>query len=454
MKKLLFLSFATMLIISSCQNNGNGQLTGVQNRERFSQPDPYEMAYVPMGSYVMGAGDQDITYAQLNAPRTITISAFWMDEAEITNNKYRQFVYWVRDSIARRLAGDIRPDDFLVSENTKTGETFDPPYLNWETKLNWKDPDLIETLDQMYVPEHERYFRKKDIDARKLFYEYYYVDLQEAAKKDGEGGQHDSKNAAFANRTQGLKDRSVFVHKETINVYPDTLCWISDYAYSYNEPKAKEYFSHPAFDHYPVVGVNWRQANAFCIWRTRLLEGAKTKRKTAEPSEFRLPTEAEWEWAARGGNSRSPYPWGGPYTTNDRGCYLANFKPLRGDYAADGGAFPLVVGHYPANDFGLYDMAGNVSEWCRDAYDESVSSYAWDMNPSYIYNAKDDDPISLKRKVIRGGSWKDISYYCQVTTRHYEYQDTAKCYIGFRCVQDFMGRQRNDNPSKASRIYN
>jgi len=452
MKKLLLFSLVALVLVS-CRNTGNGELIGVQNRERFYQPDPFGMTYVPMGAYTMGPGDQDVPYAHLNTPRTITVKAFWMDETEITNNEYRQFVYWVRDSIARRILGDVNAEDFLISENKKTGESYDPPFLNWETEIDWQAEEYRDQLESMYLPEHERYFRKKEIDTRKLFYEYYFIDLKAASRKDYTG-QTDSKNAGFANRPQGMKDRSVYIRKETINVYPDTLAWLHDYAYSYNDPMVERYFWHPVYDNYPVVGVNWKQANAFCIWRTRLMESYLAKKNNASPSEFRLPTEAEWEWAARGGNSFSPYPWGGPYTRNDKGCFLANFKPLRGNYIDDGGATPVIVAHYPANDFGLYDMAGNVSEWCSDAWDESSSNFTWDMNPTYQYNAKEDDPPALKRKVVRGGSWKDISYYIQVASRAYEYQDSSKCYIGFRCVQDFMGRQKDDNPSRASRIYN
>ena len=76
------------------------------------------------------------------------------------------------------------------------------------------------------------------------------------------------------------------------------------------------------------------------------------------------------------------------------------------------------------------------------------------MNPNYTYNAKEDDPPAMKRKVIRGGSWKDIAYYMQVSTRDYEYQDTAKSYIGFRCILPYLGRNKDDNPSRASRVYN
>ncbi len=451
MKKLLCISLVALLF-ASCRNTGNGELIGVQNRERFYQPDPFGMTYVPMGSYTMGSGDQDVPYAHINNPRTITVTAFYMDATEITNNEYRQFVDWVKDSIARTMLGAINAEQFLISENKKTGEVYDPPYLNWETEIKWNAEENRDALEPMFLPINDRYYRKKEIDTRNLFYEYYYIDLQAASRKDyTQPGA--SKDASFANRPQSKK-RYDFIRKEVISVYPDTLSWIHDYAYSYNDPVTQRYFWHPAYDNYPVVGVNWKQATAFCIWRSRLLETFLGKKKTSIANEFRLPTEAEWEWAARGGNTFSPYPWGGPYTRNDKGCFLANFKPLRGNYADDGGARSVIVAHYPANDFGLYDMSGNVAEWCADAYNESAAQFTWDMNPTYLYNAKEDDVPLLKQKVIRGGSWKDIAYYIQVSTRAYEYQDSSKCYIGFRCVQDFMGRQKDDNPARASRIYN
>ncbi len=452
MKKTLLISLIALLL-ASCKNNGNGELVGVAGRRSFYQPDPYGMVSIPTGSYTMGVGDEDIEYSHLNPARTITISPFFMDETEITNNEYRQFVFWVRDSITRKLLGQMKPE-FLIKNNKKTGEVYDQPVINWDTKINGKDPNLKKSLEPMYLPKNERYFGKKEIDTRKLFYEYYFVDLIAAAKKSYTGA-YESKYAGFANRPQGMKDRSVYVHKDVINVYPDTLCWLHDYAYSYNEPIAQRYFWHPSYDNYPVVGVNWKQATAFCIWRTRLYESHITSKRIAMPSEFRLPSEAEWEWAAKGGNSLSAYPWGGPYTTTDKGCYLANFKPLRGNYTVDGFARTAIVGHYPANDFGLYDMAGNVAEWCADAWDESASQFTWDMNPGYQFNAKESDKPNFKRKVIRGGSWKDIAYYIRTSTRSYEYQDSAKSYIGFRCVQDVMGQHKKESKSgKSSRVYN
>lgn len=249
-----------------------------------------------------------------------------------------------------------------------------------------------------------------------------------------------------------VTDRSSFIMKDVINVYPDTLCWIRDFTYSYNEPLANMYFWHPAYDHYPVVGVSWKQARAFSIWRTQLKNSFLMQVAEAVVQDYRLPTESEWEYAARGGLDLQMYPWGGYYTRNYTGCFIANFKPLRGNYVDDGGIQTLIVGSYDPNEFGLYDMAGNVSEWTSNAFDESAYNFTHDLNPDYRYTAKPDDPPALKRKVIRGGSWKDISYYIQVSSRTYEYQDTAKSYIGFRCVREFLGRDKYDG-GEYSQIY-
>ena len=158
MKKLL-IYFALLVFLGSCKNSGSGELTGVPDRPRYYQPDPFGMVYIPMGSYTMGLGDENITYAQLNNPRTVSVQAFYMDQTEITNNEYRQFVYWVRDSIARRILGEIQPDLYLISENTQTGETYDPPYLNWETRLEWSSDqqDVRDALNTMYLQESERF---------------------------------------------------------------------------------------------------------------------------------------------------------------------------------------------------------------------------------------------------------------------------------------------------------
>lgn len=427
MKNILF--FLLLLgILSSCGNSGNGYLTGVEGRKNWYQEDPYGMVYIPMGSFTMGPSDQDVPYALTAQSKTVSIQAFYMDQTEITNNEYRQFVYWVRDSIARRIIAEEN-EDFII-EADRYGNEYPEPILDWSQRLKYNNRDYMEALEEMYLPENERFYGRKEFDTRKFMYDFWWIDYQAAAKR--------------SNRPQGLNDRSVFIRKETINVYPDTLAWIHDFTYSYNEPLTNMYFWHPGYDDYPVVGVSWKQARAFCIWRTNLRNGYLFTNGGVYEQNYRLPTESEWEYAARGGLDLSPYPWGGPYIRNAVGCFLANFKPMRGNYVDDGGLQTLRADSYNPNNYGLYCMAGNVAEWTSNAFDESAYNFAHDMNMDYTYEAKSDDPIAKKRKVLRGGSWKDISYYLQNGTRSFEYQDTAKCYIGFRCVVSYIGRDKND----------
>lgn len=478
MKKLLYFVFA-LIVLSSCKNSGNGELTGVSNRPSFYQPDPYGMTFIPIGSFTMGASDQDVPYAQIHHPKTVSVGSFYMDETEITNNEYRQFVYWVRDSLAHTILGrqqSSSPDlgEHFVSDKSgapiEYGTDIKYYRINWKEKIDWKGEKYLSKnqgatypLDSLFLPEEERFFRRKEIDTRKLFYRYYWVDLPKAARPENRYQFAKNQNGdVTGDVTQGKYNaeiekegnRRAFVKEEIINVYPDTLAWISDFTYSYNEPMAKTYFWHPAYDNYPVVGVNWKQASAFCVWRTEYMNSFLTGQKNETlVNDFRLPTETEWEWAARGGNELNPYPNGGPYIRNQKGCFLANFKPSRGNYVADGGLHTVIVAHYPPNDFGLYDMSGNVAEWTNSAFDEASYNFTWDLNASYTYNANNNDAAVMKRKVTRGGSWKDINYYLQVSTRSYEYQDSAKCYIGFRCVQSYLGRNKDDVPGKSSEIY-
>lgn len=445
MKKLFSLGFAMALfIISSCSSGSkSGELEGVQGRPKATgEADPFGMVFIPQGSYNMGGNDQDVAWAQTSVTKTVTVDPFWMDETEITNNEYRQFVFWVRDSIMRKMLGDQIPDDYLISQD-RDGNPIDPPMINWETKIDTRDEEVNQVLSDLYLNQQERFYNKKEIDTRKLMYEYFWIDLKQAAKKSNRYNFDTKKYEGFIVNNQGekveIKDRSSFVIRDVVNVYPDTLVWIADFTYSFNEPYTTMYFWHPSYDNYPAVGVSWKQASAFCIWRSMLLNASLRAGGNPGVHDYRLPLESEWEYAARGGLDNSMYPWGGYYTRNKDGCFLANFKPLRGNYADDGGVTTVKVGTYQPNEYGLYDMAGNVSEWTSSAYDESSYMFTHDLNPDYRYNARPDDPPVMKRKVVRGGSWKDIGYFMQNATRSYEYQDTSKSYIGFRCVRPVMG---------------
>ncbi len=650
--KRIFVFVLVGLFFASC-DPVDGNLVGVKGRDTF-YPDilgpgkvPYGMVYIPSGAYQAGQNDKDIMGLHTTRNRTVSVQAFYMDASEISNNEYRQFVHWVKDSIAReklyrRMSAEDAeqwvnvPDDFFkepyrtimdkgsdiqggnnpfdpflsdkseeldlaflaltgydgikptvfsniagklgikwkskarkdidvtlnatevanifysYSKNVKKGDlSTDAPkdfddkllkenggrienrkyfQLNWETPVDYTDPETLFLLSDMYVSKDEQFFNNKQIDTRLLYYDYVWIDYKEAAKRgkvktsrnayngtlstldpsnpnsksrrdplskdDKNNGLHrstltddgsqvlydgtvspldtssikipkdDKENILVDedflinpgqdldlgytnskgqhNAIRGHSDRSRYIIKERINVYPDTLCWVRDYTYSYHDPMAENYFWHTAYDNYPVVGVTWCQAKAFSVWRTQLYHSWLLANGDLYVNDFRLPSEVEWERAARGDLELSQYPWGGPYIRNANGCFLANFKPMRGRYFEDGGFHTVKVYSYNPNAFGLYCMAGNVAEWCNTAFDESAYEFTHDMNSEYTYDAKDADHPVKKRKVIRGGSWKDIGYYLQNSTRTFEYQDTAKCYIGFRNVMTHLGRGGKD----------
>jgi len=432
MKKIILLS-SIVALLSACGSSGNGELIGTQNRQIWNPTDPYGMVFIPQGSFNMGPSDQDVPFANVTASKTISVGAFYMDETEITNNEYRQFTNWVRDSILRTYLMEYDEEKYAIVPDYDLNPN-GIPRINWDVKIRMDDQEVRDVLEEeMYLPENERLDGRKEFDTRKYVYKYQVLDVQAASNK--------SKREDDAT---GKRDRSEFLSEVEVSIFPDTLTWIHDYAYSFNDPFTKNYFFHPAFDNYPVVGINWKQATAFTKWRSKMMNAFLRKIKKPVLPEFRLPTESEWEYASRGGLDFSPYPWGGPYTRNIKGCFLANFKPLRGNYVADGGLKTMKTASYNPNGFGLYDMAGNVAEWTSNAYDESALSYSHDMNMDYHYNASEDDNSVLKRKSIRGGSWKDIAYFIQTSTRTFEYQDTAKSYIGFRCAVDFLGRDKKD----------
>ncbi|MFV0554863.1 MAG: SUMF1/EgtB/PvdO family nonheme iron enzyme [Mangrovibacterium sp.] len=449
MKQRLLYYILVLFACASCVGKSSNLANSIfdSGASPFYEQIPYGMSYVPRGSFTLGSNDE---VAQSHTPqKRVSIEAFWMDETEITNNEYRQYVYWVRDSIFRKAIGEQIPG-YLITEEKKTKEPLDNPRIDWSVKINMKDKDVQMALEDYFFSDDSRVGFRKSLDIHQLIYTYEYVDYSQAAKKTNsynydkdayEGELLDPKGKKVK-----INKRSDFMFRETSPVYPDTLVWVRDYTYSYNEPMMRAYFWHPSFDNYPVVGVTWLQATAFCHWRTRFFNDYQTANKGVENHDYRLPTEAEWEYAARAGKTRTLYPWGSYYVGTQIGCYMANFKPRRGNYVADSrwGATTVPVASYGANDYRLFDMAGNVAEWTSTAFDESSYEFMSDFNPQYQYNALPNDPPVLKRKVIRGGSWKDVSYFIRNGTRTFEYQDTATCAIGFRCVKTSFMNEFNE----------
>lgn len=227
--------------------------------------------------------------------------------------------------------------------------------------------------------------------------------------------------------------------------YPDTTVWVRDFAHHMGDPVQDYYYWHPGYDKYPVVGINWNAATFFATWRTAYLNEYRKSIGEFPMPDFRLPSEAEWEYASRGGRDMVKYPWGNPYIRNAKGCMLANFKPGRGNFYDDGFAYSAPVQEYFPNDFGLFDMAGNVSEWCLDDFNPAAVPTVWDLNPQYIDDRTNPESKRFNakippKKVIRGGSWKDVAYYLETGTRSYEYRDSVRAYIGFRCALTHLGR--------------
>jgi gliding motility-associated lipoprotein GldJ len=432
----------------------NGGFEVVPYEEQETGPG---LILVQGGTFAMGRTEQDVTVEWNNIPRRVTVSSFYMDETEVANIHYLEYLYWVS-----RVFGADYPE----------------------------------------------------------------------------------------------------VYKHAL---PDSLVWRDQL--SFNEPMIKYYLRHPSFQYYPVVGVNWLQANDFCAWRTdRVNEqiliregilrvnpnqinednfntdaylagqyeglvksllpdlnpnsGSSGDRKVRMEDgiflpEYRLPTEAEWEYAALAyiGNTvfervteRKLYPWNGHVVRNGdakfQGDMMANFKRGRGDnmgvagYLNDNADRPAPVKAYWPNDYGLYNMAGNVSEWVADVFRPLTPEDETDFNPyrgnvfqtqirdeegniaekdslgritmrnvteeeaadRRNYNRSDnisyldgDEPDYIKydagnttlvddhARVYKGGSWKDRAYWMSPGARRYLDEKHSTDYIGFRCAMVRVG---------------
>ena len=452
MKIFKVLSIFVLAVGLSACNKPIGELVGASAFGPAADVEPYGMVFMRKGAFLMGANEQSAIFSQPDNNVMVTVHAFWMDKTEITNNEYRQFVHWVRDSIAYMLLIDEEAADSEYALPAKSESDDENVRINWSKKIPWSkrlvpEEPIAEALAPLFYDGGYGSLR-----TNLLRYNYTWTNIDEAVGvknrfdvttgryPDGATVRVDSfwvedDMIQSTTITRPLREPRDLLTNTIICVYPDTAVWARDFEYAYNDPLLYGYFSMPGYAEYPVVGVTWEQATAFCHWRTQLLRD----RGRQIAHQYRLPTEAEWEYAARGGRRASMYPWGDKYARDTEGCFMANFKPYRGSYHDDTGTATMAVGQFEPNDFGLFDMAGNVAEWTASSYSSVSNTRIHDLNPEYPYMARKDDPDVLKRKVVKGGSWKDISYYLQCGVRTYEYQYEARSYIGFRCVRSVIG---------------
>lgn len=454
-----------LLGVTACNTYDNGELVGVRGSS-WNEPNPYGMVLIHQGSFELGQSEPDSIWGTEIPSKSVSVGSFWMDETEITNSQYKQFIQWVCDSIIREKLADPAyggNDEYKITED-RMGEPV-KPHLNWKLPIPDRRRATEEELSALnYLTQIDPISGNKQLITELITYTYEWYDYESAAKRENQLNPSKrvrntdadlqalpqvfiSKDTAYIDEngkivretiTRPLSSRYDFLNTYIVEIYPDTTVWVNDFENSYNIPYLKNYFSHPGYSAHPVVGVSWEQAKAFCVWRTNYLNNV-LRARGQEVLEYRLPTEAEWEYAARGKKRETRFPWKGRHVDTEKGCYYANFKPEQGNYTKDGSLIPAKVASFPANEYGLYDMAGNVSEWTSTAWSASSYEEMNDLNPEYRIDFHKNEPYLTQRKVVRGGSWKDAAPFIQVNARTYEYQNEARSYIGFRCVRSQMG---------------
>ncbi|WP_188598572.1 type IX secretion system lipoprotein PorK/GldK [Polaribacter pacificus] len=443
MKNLVLVALMST-ILYSCGSNDRGELTGVSTKAKWYAEKPLGMVLIPEGAVSVEVKDPIDNSVKV---QTKSVSAFYMDETEITNRQYKQFIEWVKDSVVRSKLAEQAEIAELLSDNPNPSKNRRGIYRYAYLKKKESKKRKLSVYDQ-YM--YENYYFLDDLEEAKelnwnvpiiwnpqSFPDVDYVEVMDSLylrKEQTEKGirRFDPSKLNYRYKTRDDQKKTI---EKVLNIYPDTAVWVKDFTDSRNEPMRKNYFSHPAFLDYPVVGVTWEQAIAFCNWRTRyknqfLEESTKSKRFNIAP--FRLPTEAEWELAAKGGKDVTvKYSWGTNSLVTDKGCFLANFKPKEGNYTEDRGLYTVLAKHYAPNDYGLYNMSGNVAEWTSSSY-----NLVKDVNVSSVNPFKNDK--STSSKITKGGSWKDVDYFLEIGSRDFENKDTPRSYIGFRTVRDYI----------------
>jgi len=396
---------AVIASFAACKSNNFYKAPKVSAFRGGELPAPPGMVYVPSGTILYKS-----SLDSGNVGKNISLSAFFIDETEVTNKQYRAFVNWVADSVA--VTDYLNDDQYFLDV---TGEEIGERQINWDRvkKVSplWRsnDPSIQERLAPMIVMKGSRRALNEDV----VKYRFSYL------------------------KSQGNLEKEYVT--DTVSVMPIEDIWSKDFPNSQLVSMDANYFTHESFDYYPVVGVTWRQARAYTDWRGKELMANLMKNSYLSGYQltFSLPTEAQWQYAAEGKLDPRDTIAGTRMTIDGEGGkkkLAVNYKQGEGTYSRDGATFTVPVKSYTPNAFGIYNMAGNVAEWTLDAYSPSAIAFVNDLNPVLLFDADPDDSDALKRKVVRGGSWKDNGEQLNSETRNYVVDYEPHSYIGFRCV--------------------
>ncbi len=480
-----------------------GQDLRKKSRTRPVLPYNHATLNAPPGMVYIRGGSTVIKYNQsttdTSSNKKVSLTSFFIDKTEITNQQYRNFTEWVADSIAvvkyikdekfflaDKPKGDGKPgDENKVSTDSTKVDTVRTTIIAKGVDTSKGGDSVIKRRIDWSKVNHKKIFESKDEELQNKIKPM--LDENGDIKKDAYVFAFTYLRAV--NSTNPKVKTRQFV-TEAINIYPDEKVWAEDLTNSQTELLVENYFKITPYDDYPVVGVTWKQARAFAYWRSitasdyvNMPEFMKYYHLT-----YSLPSEAQWVYAASGyfdmiasntdttaadstgividstvtqksdsfvaaktqaamdkqnkkladlnGKVKSDIPVvqdSTPIHRDDKGL-LSNFKQEEGDYWEDGSALTLPVMAFAPNEFGLYNMDGNVSEWMIDAYSPSTFSFVSDLNPALQYDADSTDADAMRRKVVRGGSFMSNAKALSPYYRDLELDNIARCYIGFRCV--------------------
>ncbi|MFC6099811.1 T9SS ring complex lipoprotein PorK/GldK [Olivibacter domesticus] len=404
---------AAALFMTACSSNRVYDAPRVSAFRGNQLPAPPGMVYIPSGT-IFYKSSQDSS----DIGKNVSLSAFFIDQTEVTNKQYRQFVNWVADSIA--VTDYLNDDQYFLDQPGNNDE--DSVLTNENRLIDWKRVKKESPLWQSSNPEIQEKLRpmmtveagKRVLNKTLLNYRFSYL------KMDGK------------NNDQYVTD--------VVGVMPVEDIWSKDFPNAQMSSMDANYFRHESFDYNPVVGVSWKQARAYTDWRGKEIMNELQKNSYLKGYQltFSLPTEAQWQYAAEGKLDPADTIQKTRLTIDDKKSdkkrLAVNFKQGEGTYSRDGSTFTVPVKSYTPNAFGVYNMAGNVSEWTLDAFSPSAIEFVNDLNPVLLYDADDNASYALKRKVVRGGAWKDNGSMLNSDARNYEQQDESHSYIGFRCV--------------------